>query len=160
MSTLMRPARVLTISQGMKIPQLRKLIPAELLTSMLSEAAISGFFRNFNIETGEEMAPATPVSTLDRLSITKYLLDKRLPSAKAAEEDEAPPLDVARMLPDPEELKRLSISELGKIVEATYRLEEATPLPIHATAPDPPQDSEPVYIVDDPPIPVGDALLL
>ena len=130
--------RVMTVSPGLKASQLRRLIPAELLTVMLAEAAVTGVYRKFDLETGEEVGAAEPVPQAERIRLAERLLDKRLPSQKAAEAEveQTAISDLAKIPLDLEEIKRMTLTEMGSIIEATFTPTSSNPIP--------PQDSMPL----------------
>lgn len=131
--------KVATISPGLKASQLRRLIPAELLTVMLAEAAVTGVYRKFDLETGEEIGAAEPVPQAERIRLAEKLLEKRLPSQKAAEEEAAPVSDISKLPMSPEDIKRLTLTEIGHAIDATYTVQnvEKNPEPVDGPPPAP-----------------------
>lgn len=99
---------------------LRKGIPAAQLLRAQIEAALTGQVKQIDLETGEEIAPARPVTAEIQLKLQQYLLDKRLPTARAEEVEEGPRADLTKISMTPEEIKRMPLSELGRVIEATY----------------------------------------
>jgi hypothetical protein len=100
---------------------LRNGIPAGPLLALMVDAALSGKLRAIDTETGEEVSPATPISTQDRLKLMSNLVDKRLPSMKA-EEVQTEVTNIADAPVNPEDIKRMSLSELGRVIEATFKV--------------------------------------
>lgn len=109
---------------------LRHAIPAAPLLAMLADAALSGKMRRIDTATGEEIEQARPIDVEDQMKVAQYLLDKRLPSHRAAEIEEGAKVDLKDAPLTPEEIKRLPLSELTRVIEATYEVthEEATDL--------------------------------
>lgn len=101
---------------------LRKAIPTAHLLAAQIEAALSGQVRQIDLHTGEDIGPARPIRPEDQLKLQQYLLDKRLPAAKAEEVEEGPKADLNKITLSPEEIKRMPLSELGRVIEATYEV--------------------------------------
>lgn len=100
---------------------LRNGIPTAALLSLQIDAALSGCLRVLDSQTGEEVAPAIPISVQDRLKLIDTLVGKRLPAAKVQEaDDDAVNLDDAPV--STEDIKRLPLSELGRILEASFKV--------------------------------------
>lgn len=109
---------------------LRKAIPTAHLLAAQIEAALSGQVRQVDLATGEDIGPARPIRPEDQLKLQQYLLDKRLPAAKAEEVEEGPKADLDKITLSPEEIKRMPLSELGRVIEATYEVKnEPQPQP-------------------------------
>jgi hypothetical protein len=111
---------------------LRQGIPAGLIMSMQIEAAVTGVLRKIDLATGEEVGTAEPVPQAERLKLLENLVKKRLPDAKVAdvEEDRAANLDDLPV--DPEDVKRMPLSQLTRVIEAQF---EKVPEPLD-NAPD------------------------
>ena len=110
------------IGDGNLLPMraLRNAIPAAPLLSLLIDAALSGNMRQIDSATGEEVAPARPIQAHEQVKIAQYLLDKRLPTPRAAETEDSAAIDLKDAPLTPEEIKRLPLSEITRIIEATY----------------------------------------
>ncbi len=125
---------------------LRRLIPAEILTRALATAAMCGVMPRLDPKTGQEVEVADPVSIPDRIALSKYLLDKRLPAAKSEEVQDEATVDLTSIPLSPEEIKRLPLNELQRVIEAQFTVQQpddATPDTV------PPQDSQPMDAGDD-----------
>lgn len=116
------------------LKDLRRLIPAEILTRALATAAMCGVMPRLDPKTGEEIEVADPVSVDKRIELSKYLLDKRLPAAKSEEVQDEATVDLTSIPLTPEEIKRLPLNELQRVIEAQFSITEPTP----------PQDSIPL----------------
>lgn len=99
--------------------QLREAIPAEALLLIQVDAAVSGKVRQIDLETGEETGPARPIDPEVQLAVGEKLLKKRLPDAKTEDVNDADRVVNLNDVPtDKEEIKRLTSSQLTRIIEA------------------------------------------
>ena len=103
---------------------LRNGIPTAALLSLQIDAALSGCLRVLDSQTGEEVAPAIPISVQDRLKLIDTLVGKRLPAAKVQEADDDA-VDLNDAPTTREDIKRLSLSELGRVIEASFKVSHA-----------------------------------
>ena len=108
---------------------LRKGIPAGPLLGILVEAALAGQLRQIDMFTGEDIGPAKPIGPLEQMKLAQYLLDKRLPTSKAEEVEEGPRVDLAKVPLTAEEIKRLPLSEIARVIEATFEVKHDGSLP-------------------------------
>jgi len=113
---------------------LRKLVPGHLLMKTLSTAALTGLLPTYNPNTGAEEAVAVPVSTPERIGLAKFLLDKVVPNARPTDMEERQ-VDPTNLPTDPEEIKRLPMSELAKAIEAQYTINPSPDSQLDSDAP-------------------------
>lgn len=106
--------------------QLRDGIPAGALLALQIEAALTGKLKCIDLETGEEVGVATPVPQSEIMKLRQYLIDKRLPAAKTTEVEDVGKADLSDIPLDAEEIKRMPISQLGRVIEAQF---ESVPTP-------------------------------
>ncbi len=102
------------------VKSLRKAIPAAHILNALVEIALSGRLSQIDLATGEEVGPARPVSVELQQKTLLDLLNKRLPTTRAEDIEEGPKADLDKITLSPEEIKRMPLSELGRVIEATY----------------------------------------
>lgn len=96
-------------------------IPVRALMSLIIDAALTGMCKRVDPLTGEEVLPAQPITPDRQLDLAMKLVDKRIASARVVEEEAPPPpLALENLTLSPEEIKRMPLSELGRVVEATY----------------------------------------
>ena len=102
---------------------IRERIPVETLVDLVVDAAMSGKCRRIDPATGEEVEPAQSITPDRQLDLALKLIDKRLPTLKSADSDlhDSTPT-FANIEMSPEEIKRMPLSELGRIMEATYTM--------------------------------------
>lgn len=102
------------------VKTLRKAIPAAHLLQAMVEGALSGALSQVDLHTGEEIGPARPIPVELQAKLLTDLLNKRLPTTRAEEIEEGPKADLDKITMTPEEIKRMPLSELGRVIEATY----------------------------------------
>lgn len=100
--------------------QLRDGIPAGVLLAMQIEAALTGKLKRIDITTGEEVEVAEQIPLNERLKLIDKLVDKRLPAAKTTEIEDQGKADLSNIPLDAEEIKRMPISQLGRVIEAQF----------------------------------------
>ena len=108
--------------------QLRDGIPAGILLALQIEVALTGKLKRIDIATGEEVEIAEQVPMNERLKIIDKLVDKRLPAAKTTEVEDQGKADLSDIPLDAEEIKRMPISQLGRVIEAQF--EASAPSPV------------------------------
>jgi hypothetical protein len=108
--------------------QLRQGIPAAACLALQIEAALTGHLKKIDLVTGEEVGTATALSDEQRLKLLDALVKKRLPDAKTAEVDEDRAADLENLPIDPEDIKRMPLSQLARVIEAQFE-ELKTPAP-------------------------------
>lgn len=102
---------------------LRERIPLELLMDLVVDAALTGKCKRVDPTSGEEVDIAQPITPDRQLDIAMKLIPMRLPALKSADEEpSSTPLLASDIEMSPEEIKRMPLSQLGKIIEATYTL--------------------------------------
>ena len=107
--------------------QLRDGIPAGTLLALQIEAALTGKLKRIDLLTGEEVEVAEQVPMNERLKIIDKLVDKRLPAAKTTEIEDQGKADLSDIPLDAEEIKRMPISQLGRVIEAQFENVPPTP---------------------------------
>lgn len=112
--------RIIGDGQVMSAKRLRDAIPAGVLLALQIDAALTGKVRQIDTETGEDVGPARPIEPETQLELMERLLKKRLPDAKSADVEADRAVDLDELPTDPEEVKRLPISQLGKLIEAQF----------------------------------------
>lgn len=121
------PGPVLGDGKMLTTRQLRDGIPAGTLLALQIEAALTGKLKRIDLATGEEVEVAEQVPMNERLKIIDKLVDKRLPAAKTTEVEDVGKADLSDIPLDAEEIKRMPISQLGRVIEAQF---ETTPQPV------------------------------
>jgi len=108
---------------------LRNAIPAGPLLDIMIDAALTGNVKKLDSATGEEIGAATPLSTEAQLKLVQWLLERRLPAMKApdASTDEETVVDLREVPTTPEDIKRLPLSQLGRVIEAQFRVNAENP---------------------------------
>ncbi len=109
------------------VKTLRKAIPAAHLLQAMVEGALTGRLSQVDIHTGEETGPARSIPVELQAKLITDLLNKRLPTTKAEDIEEGPKADLDKITLSPEEIKRMPLSELGRVIEATYTKVENDP---------------------------------
>lgn len=110
--------------------QLRDGIPAGTLLALQIEVALTGKLKRIDLLTGEEAEVAENVPMNERLKIIDKLVDKRLPAAKTTEVEDVGKADLSDIPLDIEEIKRMPISQLGRVIEAQFETQSnPTPCP-------------------------------
>ncbi len=102
--------------------QLRDAIPAGPLLALQIDAAFTGRIKCIDTATGEEVGIAFPIPIPERLKLIQTLVDKRLPAAKTMELDDDGHADLSELSLDPEEVKRLPLSQLSRVLEAQFEV--------------------------------------
>ncbi len=102
------------------VKSLRKAIPAAHVLNALVEGALGGCLRQIDTATGEDVGPARPITVELQAKLLTDLLNKRLPTTRAEEIEDGPKADLDKITMTPEEIKRMPLSELGRVIEATY----------------------------------------
>ncbi len=100
--------------------QLRDAIPVGPLLAIQIDAALTGKIKCIDTLTGEEVGVATPLPINERLKLIDTLVGKRLPAAKTTDLDEGGAADLKDLSIDPEEVKRLPLSQLSRVIEAQF----------------------------------------
>ncbi len=102
---------------------LRERLPLEMLMDLVVDAALTGKCKRVDPVTGEEVDAAQPITPDRQLDLAMKLIPMRLPALKSADEEPiTTPLAASDVEMSPEEIKRMPLSELGKIIEATYTM--------------------------------------
>jgi len=97
---------------------------------MQIEAALTGHLKAIDLTTGEESGPAEKISVDNRLKLLDALVKKRLPDAKSAEVEEDRAADLENLPIDPEDIKRMPLSQLARVIEAQFEeLKAPAPTP-------------------------------
>jgi hypothetical protein len=103
--------------------ELRHLIPAGHLIKMQVEGALTGFFRTYDTN-GVESQAAVPLSLQQRLDLTEKLIKKVLPDMKTDDGVEPTAVDPVMIASDPDQVKRLTTTEIRAAIEASFKIPE------------------------------------
>jgi hypothetical protein len=115
----------------LELEEIRAHLPIRTYLGALHEGFMTGYLPKFHRDPSgnwvpdpvDPTIPQSPLSERERMDIARYLVDKALPNQRPPELEDIPPEgDVESAASNPQDLERLPLTELRKIVDASYEI--------------------------------------